>query len=70
MTATGLELIAIGGMTLTVDGVKIEPGETYMYRGFMLSGVPNFAFALGYTNASWTLRVDLTRGRSARSSTP
>jgi cation diffusion facilitator CzcD-associated flavoprotein CzcO len=60
VTATGLELLAIGGIALVVDGEKIDPGATYMYRGFMLSGVPNFAFALGYTNASWTLRVDLS----------
>jgi monooxygenase len=60
VTATGLELLALGGISITVDGVKIDPGETYMYRGFLLSGVPNFAFGLGYTNASWTLRVDLS----------
>jgi monooxygenase len=60
VTATGLELLAIGGIVLTVDDEKIDPGATYMYRGFMLSGVPNFAFGLGYANASWTLRVDLS----------
>ncbi len=60
VTATGLELLALGGISLSVDGVKIEPGATYMYRGFLLSGMPNFAFGLGYTNASWTLRVDLS----------
>jgi monooxygenase len=59
VTATGLNLLVIGGMTLTVDGVGIDPASTVAYKGMMLSGVPNFAFALGYTNASWTLKCDL-----------
>ncbi|MFI1584221.1 flavin-containing monooxygenase [Embleya sp. NPDC020630] len=59
VTATGLNLLAIGGMTLTVDGTPIELSETVAYKGMMLSGVPNFALALGYTNASWTLKCDL-----------
>jgi monooxygenase len=60
VTATGLDLLAIGGISMTVDDVKVDPGATFMYRGFMLSGIPNFAFCLGYTNASWTLRADLS----------
>ena len=60
VTATGLDLLAIGGIRLAVDGREIELSETMSYKGMMLSGVPNFAFALGYTNASWTLKVDLT----------
>ncbi|WP_439680134.1 flavin-containing monooxygenase [Embleya sp. MST-111070] len=59
VTATGLNLLAIGGMTLTVDETPIELSETVAYKGMMLSGVPNFALALGYTNASWTLKCDL-----------
>ncbi|OPC78564.1 FAD-containing monooxygenase EthA [Embleya scabrispora] len=59
VTATGLNLLAIGGMTLTVDGTPIELSRTVAYKGMMLSGVPNFALALGYTNASWTLKCDL-----------
>ncbi|MFE3203491.1 flavin-containing monooxygenase [Embleya sp. NPDC059237] len=59
VTATGLNLLAIGGMMLTVDGAPIELSETVAYKGMMLSGVPNFALALGYTNASWTLKCDL-----------
>ncbi len=60
VSATGLTLVACGGVSLQVDGVTVTPGETVMYRGCMLSDVPNFATCLGYTNASWTLRADLT----------
>jgi cation diffusion facilitator CzcD-associated flavoprotein CzcO len=59
VTATGLALLAIGGMRLTVDGGEVELADTVAYKGVMLTGVPNFALALGYTNASWTLKVDL-----------
>ena len=60
VTATGLNLLALGGMEIAVDGREIELSETMGYKGMMLSGVPNFAFAIGYTNASWTLKCDLT----------
>ena len=60
VTATGLNLLAIGGMTLAVDGAAVDISKTMGYKGMMLSGVPNFATALGYTNASWTLKCDLT----------
>ena len=46
-------------MRLTVDGAPVDLPETVAYKGMMLSGVPNFAMALGYTNASWTLKCDL-----------
>jgi cation diffusion facilitator CzcD-associated flavoprotein CzcO len=59
VTATGLQLLAFGGMELEVDGRAIELPETMAYKGMMLSGVPNFAFTIGYTNASWTLKADL-----------
>jgi monooxygenase len=59
ITATGLNLQLFGGATLEVDGVEVKPAQTLAYRGMMLSGVPNFAFAIGYTNSSWTLKVDL-----------
>src|SRR4051794_28310268 len=59
VTATGLNLLAIGGMSLSVDGAPVELSKTLAYKGMMLSGVPNFALALGYTNASWTLKCDL-----------
>ncbi len=60
VTATGLNLLALGGIELAVDGREIELSETMGYKGMMLSGVPNFAFSIGYTNASWTLKCDLT----------
>jgi monooxygenase len=59
VTATGLVLKLFGGATMTIDGKVVSPAETHLYRGTMLSGVPNFAAAIGYTNASWTLKVDL-----------
>ncbi|GAA1963958.1 NAD(P)/FAD-dependent oxidoreductase [Amycolatopsis minnesotensis] len=59
VTATGLNLRPFGGFGLTVDGAEVELAETMMYKGMMLSGVPNFAFVIGYTNASWTLKADL-----------
>jgi cation diffusion facilitator CzcD-associated flavoprotein CzcO len=59
VTATGLRLLALGGIRLAVDGSDVELPETMAYKGMMLSGVPNFAFTIGYTNASWTLKADL-----------
>jgi cation diffusion facilitator CzcD-associated flavoprotein CzcO len=59
VTATGLNLLAIGGMELAVDGEHVDISKTVGYKGMMFSGVPNFAVALGYTNASWTLKCDL-----------
>ena len=60
VTATGLDLLAAGGMQFVVDGEAVEIAKTMGYKGMMLSGVPNFASAMGYTNASWTLKADLT----------
>lgn len=60
VTATGLNLLFLGGMRLAVDGVEPEIGKSFTYKGMMLDGVPNFAFTIGYTNASWTLKADLT----------
>ena len=60
VTATGLDLRMLGGMRLTVDDRPVPVPERKTYKGMMLEGVPNFAFALGYTNASWTLKADLT----------
>lgn len=58
--ATGLELMPWGGISLAVDGRAIEPRDALVYKGMMLSDVPNLAWCVGYTNASWTLRADLT----------
>jgi cation diffusion facilitator CzcD-associated flavoprotein CzcO len=66
VTATGLTLAPFGGIELEVDGEKVEPTETMAYRALMLSGVPNFVFTIGYTNASWTLKVDLVAGFTCR----
>ena len=60
VTATGLELVPLGGLTLTVGGRPVDLGATTAWRAHLLSGVPNLAFAIGYANASWTLRSDLT----------
>ena len=60
VTATGLELLFLGGIELTVDGEPVDIPERLTYKGMMLEGVPNFAMAVGYTNASWTLKCDLT----------
>ncbi len=59
VTATGLNMLAFGGVQLSVDGREIVLSETMAYKGLMLSAVPNFAFWVGYTNASWTLKADL-----------
>ena len=60
VTATGLKVQLMGGARLTVDGALVDPGKRLLYKGAMLDGVPNLAFAIGYTNASWTLKCDLT----------
>ena len=60
VTATGLRLKLLGGMELIVDGEPVDLAQTVTYKGLMYSGVPNLATAFGYTNASWTLKADLT----------
>ena len=60
VTATGLDLLALGGMALSVDGRPVVLRDCLSYKGMMLSGVPNLAYVVGYTNASWTLKADLT----------
>jgi cation diffusion facilitator CzcD-associated flavoprotein CzcO len=60
VTATGLNLVPMGGIQLAVNGRDVSLPETMAYKGMMLEGVPNFAFAVGYTNASWTLKCELT----------
>ncbi|EFF88345.1 MULTISPECIES: flavin-containing monooxygenase [unclassified Streptomyces] len=59
ITATGLNVQAFGGVRLTVDGREVRLPDTVAYKGMMLSGVPNFSYAIGYTNSSWTLKVGL-----------
>jgi cation diffusion facilitator CzcD-associated flavoprotein CzcO len=59
ITATGLSVQAMGGVTIDVDGEALSLADTVAYKGMMLSGVPNFAYSIGYTNSSWTLKVGL-----------
>ncbi|GED97343.1 flavin-containing monooxygenase [Gordonia crocea] len=59
ITATGLNLQLFGGMALSIDGEPVDPASTIVYRGAMMSGVPNFIIAIGYTNSSWTLKIGL-----------
>lgn len=59
VTATGLKLVALGGMSVTVDGKVVDPADCLSYKGMMFSCVPNLAISFGYINASWTLRSDL-----------
>lgn len=58
--ATGLQIQFLGGIAASVDGVPIEPTKHMVYRGMMLSNVPNFVVVFGYSNASWTLKADLS----------
>ncbi|QQX85454.1 NAD(P)/FAD-dependent oxidoreductase [Cupriavidus necator] len=60
VVATGLKLNMLGDIALTVDGQPRRPAECLAYKGMMLSDVPNLVLAFGYTNASWTLKADLT----------
>lgn len=66
VTATGLTLQPIGGMRIAVDGHPIEVGQTVAFRGMMLCEVPNLVFAVGYPNASWTLKSDLVARYTCR----
>ena len=60
VTATGLELVTLGEMDFMVDGKQVDFSQTWTYKGFAYSDIPNMASTFGYINASWTLRSDLT----------
>jgi cation diffusion facilitator CzcD-associated flavoprotein CzcO len=60
VTATGLQLQALGGVHLSIDGAEVKPQDRFVYKEHMLEDVPNLAWCVGYINASWTLRADLT----------
>jgi cation diffusion facilitator CzcD-associated flavoprotein CzcO len=66
VTATGLRMLPLGGIALSVDGADVELPERTVYKSMMLSGIPNFAFVFGYENASWTLKVDLVADHLCR----
>ncbi|QEM45791.1 flavin-containing monooxygenase [Mycolicibacterium grossiae] len=60
VSATGLTLQALGGIALVVDGQPVNPADRFVYKEYLLEDVPNMAWCIGYTNASWTLRADMT----------
>lgn len=64
--ATGLKLRLFGGIAVTVDGQSFDPGQALSYKGMMLGGLPNCVMSFGYTNASWTLKADLTAAYACR----
>jgi cation diffusion facilitator CzcD-associated flavoprotein CzcO len=66
VTATGLQLQALGGVTVSIDGAEIKPADRFVYKAHMLDGVPNLFWCVGYTNASWTLRADMTARATAK----
>ena len=59
VTATGLNLLPLGGIVPKIDGEAVSLPECVTYKGMLLSGVPNFAIAVGYTASSWTLKIGL-----------
>jgi cation diffusion facilitator CzcD-associated flavoprotein CzcO len=60
ITATGLQLQSLGGVALSIDGAEVKPQDRFVYKEHLLEDVPNAAWCVGYINASWTLRADLT----------
>lgn len=66
VTATGLELQLMAGIELAIDGARVDPARSLNYKGMMFSDIPNLALSFGYTNASWTLKADLTAGYLCR----
>jgi cation diffusion facilitator CzcD-associated flavoprotein CzcO len=66
VTATGLQLQALGGAAISLDGVEIDPRDRFVYKAHMLEDVPNLFWCVGYTNASWTLRADITARATAK----
>jgi cation diffusion facilitator CzcD-associated flavoprotein CzcO len=66
ITATGLQLQALGGASISVDGIEINPRDRFVYKAHMLEDVPNLFWCVGYTNTSWTLRADITARATAK----
>jgi cation diffusion facilitator CzcD-associated flavoprotein CzcO len=64
--ATGLNLLALGGVRISVDGAEVRPQDRFSYKAHMLEDVPNLIWCIGYTNASWTLRADITARATAK----
>jgi cation diffusion facilitator CzcD-associated flavoprotein CzcO len=65
VTATGLQLQALGGAAISLDGEKVDHRQRFVYKAHMLEDVPNLFWCVGYTNASWTLRADITARATA-----
>lgn len=66
VTATGLQLQALGGVRISLDGLEIRPQDRFIYKAHLLEDVPNLVWCVGYTNASWTLRADITARATAK----
>ena len=66
VSATGLKVLPFGGLKFEVDGRPVDLAETMSYKALMLSGLPNFVYTVGYTNASWTLKADLVTDYACR----
>ena len=66
VTATGLELQLFGGADLFIDGNNVSMPDTMIYKGMMMGGVPNLSYVIGYNNASWTLKADLSSAHACR----
>jgi cation diffusion facilitator CzcD-associated flavoprotein CzcO len=66
VAATGLNLLALGGVQINVDGGEVKPQDRFSYKAHMLEDVPNLIWCIGYTNASWTLRADITARATAK----
>ncbi|HUH69959.1 MAG TPA: NAD(P)/FAD-dependent oxidoreductase [Mycobacterium sp.] len=66
VTATGLQLQALGRAAISLDGVEIDPTDRFVYKAHMLEDVPNLFWCVGYTKASWTLRADITARATAK----
>ncbi len=66
VTATGLQLQALGGAAISLDGAEVKPQDRFVYKAHMLEDVPNLFWCVGYTNASWTLRADITARATAK----
>ncbi|GAC69248.1 flavin-containing monooxygenase [Gordonia soli] len=66
VTATGMDLLTFGGIRIVIDDAEIDPRDRFAYRGHLLEDVPNLAWSVGYTNASWTLRADMSARAAAK----
>ena len=66
VTATGLDMLFVGGIRIEVDGEVLQANQSFVYKGLMINDIPNLYLATGYTNASWTLKVDITNKYACR----